>query len=961
MTNSTHHKKGGLGKKTVYNYKSTPTYGMDLSLLHRQGTGEKLACLDNLYRDKIAQREAVETFPGYRRLMKTLSRKEDSVNGLFCHEFDGVGYLFVHVGHYLYCFRHDKRDLEELLPTLSYVEDRPSRGVSLGNIFYFFDGSRILRFTSPDSFSPWGDEDYTEEMEELREFPKTDAYVPLLSNNGETKEERNLLTNYYRVEDMTGEHNRVYDDFGPTVRMITEGESPSLEVTGCTGDRRILYIPNTMRYRGKTLPVTAIASGAFRGMEMEWAIVSENVKRIGSSEDTLGAFESCPNLKNVYLYGAEVLHSNTFALCSALTELVIPTSLTLVAANAFYGTSSLKRVYYEGSGTLPYTFGSDIALYPNTALGTLSVGEDLRIAIDPDKYQTVYRMRESTDGVMSAFTRFGGWESGVYGDAVGYAAVARKPCCLYGICFDSHLQDVPNRYGFFTVVGEGEFITPSEDPFTTYRIPIPDRCRSLVSLEIGEPDASYTVEFADGESPSRVQSLLVHLPAPREVSVSVTAYGYPARSESVLRHHPSFSTDMMSALRGADCAAVYNGELYLSSPALPSLVFYSERPKADPTADHSFFANGVLYVGEGTVKGFLPLSDGLAVLKDSGIAIVRDHTLISEIAGISAVGESAVYHDRRFLLLKDGVYELKEAREYAYQNLTKLSSPIDAGVTSYENGRFALWEGYLVLLLGSVAYLIDPDRSYRENGMTLHPWYRLTDLGHTVGGREIFRHVERLPDGLSGEYHALGRPDEAKGDILTKTTDGVSLCYTLLDGKQYLVEGEGEITDADTVPFCYPASYGGVLYAVAEDGTLFAVNSDQRENGVIPNACYHYDNRRIPARAVTELADMGCDYLTKKILRKSLTVDMIPQPRSILRLLSEEPGEDTEPIAYLSFDSLSSPMATPEGIVLYKEAPYDPHRFFRKKRYILEAAGFRRPIALCSLAFRYTVLSRLIR
>ena len=205
MTNATHHNKSNLGGAGVYNYQTNADRGMDLRLLFSQGAGDKAAILDNLYRDKTRPYKAVETFPGYRRLEKSFGSDGERVNGIFTHSFDGEAYVYLHRGPYLYAFLSSERDRSESLSLITRVADAPSRGVSFGGRFYFFDGERILRFASPREAVAWGDEAYTEEMEDLGTLPDTDVYIPLISVSHNAYEARNILTNYYRVEDTTKE------------------------------------------------------------------------------------------------------------------------------------------------------------------------------------------------------------------------------------------------------------------------------------------------------------------------------------------------------------------------------------------------------------------------------------------------------------------------------------------------------------------------------------------------------------------------------------------------------------------------------------------------------------------------------------------------------------------------------------------------------------------------------------
>lgn len=963
MSNLNHHKKTALGGRAVYQYRQRLSGGMDLSLYAKAGGGNKAAILDNLYRDKTRPYEAVETFPGYRRLIEVYGKEGEAVNGIFYHVFkDGI-YIYLHRGQYLYTFAHAERDAA--VPyRLTHVEDAPSRGVSFGGRFYFFDGKTILRFSEPKVFAPWGDGDQTDETEDLNELPETDAYIPLISKNGEAYEARNLLTNYYRVKDRTVKARRVYDDFGLHVRVIP-AESPYLEVTGVDDGRRVLYIPNEMRYRGTLYPVQSIAYEAFAESDIEVAVLSENIKLLPTSFEKKGVFYHCEKLRRVALYGVETIEDNTFALCENLEEVMLAGSVESIALDAFYGTVSLHTVYYGGAALPPHEFSSAVTVYSDCYLGTLSVGEDLRIVIDPDLHKHVYRMKASEAGVFSDFKRYGGWESGVYGDADGYMAVAKSPCLLYGVCFETYLENTPRRYGFFTVVGKGAFIKEGEDPIASYRIPIADRCRQLCEVKIDAEGASYEAEIAYGEESYRIESLLVRLPFADTVEVALTLYGHPARVAAIERYYPDCTMQAMEAIRSADLAAVAEDRLYLATGALPGILFYTVYPKG--TSEDAYLSTeSVLYVGEGAIKGLLPLSSGFAALGEKSIVLCREDRVISSLTGVSSVGDSLTYHDKRYLLLSDGVYRLKEGATLEYSSLEKLSHPIDAAVCDYQKTSLALWNGYLVLLAGNTAYLSDLDSEYREESHTLHPWYRLTSLGHAVGARTVYRHASVNRTGVSDiggrALSVLGREERVTGEVFSAEADGILLFYTDEGGKRYLVTTDGEVEGGELFPFSHMLSVDGFLYFEATDGSLFGVNTDRRLNGEIPNEYYHYDHRRITSRIVSEFADMGCEYLNKRTEAKSFVLDYVGLPYGAVTVSSEDNRGRRVSLGRVSLGSLLGGVdfgnLSFDGTLFSQLMLDDPLHRFAKKRIVIASSGYLAPISVVSFAYRYRVEKR---
>ncbi|MGN0960696.1 MAG: leucine-rich repeat domain-containing protein [Christensenellales bacterium] len=75
--------------------------------------------------------------------------------------------------------------------------------------------------------------------------------------------------------------------------------------------------------------------------ELEYIYINEECTEIGSC-----AFRSCENLSNIYFKGNKVtrLGEYSFAFCTSLTSINIPTSVKNIEKRAFYGTTSLKNI-----------------------------------------------------------------------------------------------------------------------------------------------------------------------------------------------------------------------------------------------------------------------------------------------------------------------------------------------------------------------------------------------------------------------------------------------------------------------------------------------------------------------------------------------------------------------------------------------------------------------------------------
>ena len=722
MKNTKLHSRQNLGGDTVYNYRFEPSCGMDSRLTARQGDGRKAAYLKNLYRNKNKNSAAIESFPGYRRLYGEFE-SSGRFHGAYRHAFGERTATFLHIGDTLYrVFEDDPVQMPKLVAT---VCDSESRGVSLGDAFYLFDSENILKITDGERVVLVGDEPYTDEMEDGHILPETNAYIPLLWENGKEKEAANLLTAYYDIADTTCEARRNYREFGLKLRRIKDEGREAYEVYGVESGRKVLFVPNEVTLLGVTLPIVRIADGAFKNAKFTTAILSENVKTVGGG-GSVGAFADCTELIQVVLFGARSLGENTFGGCTSLREVILPSSLTTVALTAFDGCTALKRVYFEGEGFGAYVFEENVLLLPNTILKTAHVGDKVHFVVDPEKYSSVYGVDEASKAAVGNFRRYGGWSAEVFGDDQGYVTTAKKAIGLCGICFDNHLVSQLDVYAFMSIEGEGALFTDEEEPCAVYDIPIPDDCEAIASVTLDGEVASYGVIYGYENGRTYATHLRFVFPYAKEAAVKLRIYSMGRVTGALRYYYPSYTGKALDVIRHAHALMVKRGEVYVSgNPDFPGAVFHGVWAKTDGDDALYFPSDAFTVVCSSDIHALLLGRDRTAVLSESGVYYLEHGVIAEDIPAYDGVA----YRDQRYLLLKDGIYRIREGVSVSYTHLEKLSLPIDSDIDDYSRGSLAVWRGYLILLLGDRAYLADLDAEYREDGLSLHPWYMLEGLG----------------------------------------------------------------------------------------------------------------------------------------------------------------------------------------------------------------------------------------
>lgn len=314
--------------------------GMDASSDPRAVARNRLAYCVNMWRDyESEQGAAIETFPGFRRVAKSLGLDGNdgeigAVHGLYHFRTRrGVDLVVVHAGARLYAFEiealaaGDYEEIGKRSAILSEgVADRDSTGFIFNNNLYVLDGEHYLRVS-----------DVGEENASI-EASAVDAYIPTTYFNGNMYEQRNMLsTRAYQLESEvvdsvgSGIHPDPPEEIGYGSIFKTANRDVNGYINGAIGFKENYSSPKFYadNWVGKVsyysperldnIRVAYITIGgafaaadevidpdAFKGCKnLEKVYIKDERTNYSYIKVGAGAFAECPKLKDIYTLNGE--------------------------------------------------------------------------------------------------------------------------------------------------------------------------------------------------------------------------------------------------------------------------------------------------------------------------------------------------------------------------------------------------------------------------------------------------------------------------------------------------------------------------------------------------------------------------------------------------------------------------------------------------------------------------------
>ncbi len=291
----------------------------------------RLAYSENMYRDYRCSDGAIESIPGFRRLLSL----GEPIHGIFrqkCRTFED--HILVHAGTSLYRFPLSEKDGTPNAVMIGTLANRRSRGFSCANRFYILDGDGILAVEEDGRTARVGS-------------AGLEGYIPTTYIDGVRHEQRNLICDKF-IEEFNITDPSLYSFCTEGLHFIvTDSEKRTCSVEGIdSGIRGAIYIPSRVSIGGTSYRVTAIGPSAFAYNDAITSVkVAEGVERVEKF-----AFRYARYITKIILPDSVTeIGNGAFSDCVRMTEIYLGTGLTRLGGAAFSTCTSMKTVYYGGT------------------------------------------------------------------------------------------------------------------------------------------------------------------------------------------------------------------------------------------------------------------------------------------------------------------------------------------------------------------------------------------------------------------------------------------------------------------------------------------------------------------------------------------------------------------------------------------------------------------------------------
>lgn len=928
--------------------------GVDLSSDPRAVARNRLSYAVNMWRDyESEQGEAIETFPGFRRLINGLG----VIHGLFAYRSkSGKEYLVVHANTKLYCFeseavaaKDDEKLTESAALTNVTLEDSDSQGFIFNNNLYILDGKHFVVVSGVTDKN--GATSVT--------ASEIDAYIPTTYFDGKPLEQRNMLV-----------------DEAYQINNNLEAEEMPMKAENFLN---VSYDVGTARYTGikdnwETTDIVIYENN--NAVYIENFNNLKSIKRIYIAVKNFlsiktSTFQNLPDLEEVVIYVTDTETGSSIINLGIDPYVAVPP----IENYAFLNCPKLKEISIKYHDTSTHMLGTVNSILPDGIY--VCKYYEAAWGQDVGELASIYKYRIDISDMAEDIIKITNYRTGeplryIYKYEYENLSGARKRVVKKAYISDFNLAYIGDNGGIEYDNKVKALLSLHPLHFSTIE--------NVKNFHEGNPDYEGTgVEAINGCTKSAVFDGRIFLT------------GNPALPNTVF-----YSNRNLTGANDPTYFGAYNyfNDGYGNTPnvdllSTPSMLMVL---KNNTVQDGSVYYHTAAYnedeYSRDLVPRIYPSTSGAAGLGSAGRTVpgttacnFLDDPVFLSTRGLEAVGKQTVNLER---------------------TLTHRSGNVDRFLIKEDLSRAALaeWKGYLVICCEGRMYLADSRcLSQHADGSYQYEWYYLEGLGCWEDYNEGYRYLDSwyavdeegnsladctLIDGrklgdvykLSDESHSGEFKGNASGiTVITAIRSNGSEFYFYTDGEYALDPVDEERVGIGEF---YPATkiivIGERLFFGTVGGDVCVINTDKRGvsddydgdvgSNRISTRWYTFHGVSYPSICVTRLDDCSKKSLAKSTVPGTTVARFKMMPGSRVRANVSLNGRDFKKIgeafasrydaAALRFDNFSF-TENEDAIVTLRELT----RNWTDKQYSFVSDGFREPFGLYEISYLYTVKGKI--
>lgn len=419
------------------------------------------------------------------------------------------------------------------------------------------------------------------------------------------------------------------------------------------------------------------------------------------------------------------------------------------------------------------------------------------------------------------------------------------------------------------------------------------------------------------------------------------------------------------AVLSCTVGAVFDGRVFLSgNPKLPGAVFFSG---IDITKNHNYtyFRECDYFVdGEGSegVSSMLPLTDSLLVFRRGNnsagsifyhkIEKTGDYPVYYIHRGVSILSKSYILYDDALFLSPDGICTVQKQVYADYNKLSRCSQGIigELNIARDTLFDFALFKGYMVVIVGDKMYLGDLKRTYKHGNEQSYEWYKTVGVGDYMSDTTVYRYAAAY-NGLDELTEQIG--ERAVGVVISqKIESGASVYYVETDGKRYAVAPTEERIGGIFYPATHLFTVGERLFFGTESGAVCVFNTDKRgADGKLPPEYYTFMGHALICEIESWEDDLDTVSLTKSTVKGTFGVTLSAEGERLPSLYVSTDGSEYKKIALAKrrYGTLSR----------FKVMAEESERGYIEKKFKISSSEYLSPFGVYSLEYRYKIKGRM--